>query len=475
MATAPIWQALCEVLASADSLAALGAGLSQVTGGAPIRFERHGDGGWDAVGTATPPGGRAHLDLGGWGRLCTSAAAKRQLAPATAALTAAVTRLTAPAPVRPSRRPAAAANASQQEQVQTLLDSLMNTSPAGIALTDASGRMIRYNRRFLTLFGYEEGVPLGMDVGRLQRCFADGRRFGRWLQELPELPGRTQELDLRQVTPEARQLIVLSSPAHTADGRFTGRLFHFRDITQQANVDRMKTELINVVSHELRTPLTSVLGFAELVLIRDLPTDKVRQYVGTIYTEGKRLSALLDDFLDINRLESRQQPYHMRPVTLAPLVRKVAAIFASDEAHPVVIDLPPSLPTVRADGDRLQQALTNLISNAVKYSPAGGPVRIGAEWQADQQRVVVQVSDQGLGIPEAALGQLFSKFFRAHHPGHEGIGGTGLGLAIVHEIIRAHGGDVWVESREGVGSTFSFTLPVRNRTARQAPATADGA
>jgi signal transduction histidine kinase len=302
-----------------------------------------------------------------------------------------------------------------------------------------------------------------MDLGRLRRFFADSRRFVAWLHDLPDTPGRVSELDLKQVEPEPRQLRLTASAASLGDGSLTGRIVVFRDMTQQANVDRMKTELINVVSHELRTPLTSVLGFAELVLIRDLPAEKIRQYVGTIYAEGKRLSALLDDFLDINRLESRQQPYHMRQIQLGPIVRRVAALFAAHVRHPVEVVLPPSLPPLRADADRLQQALSNLVSNAVKYSPDGGPVRILAEMQPEQQRLVVRIQDEGLGIPEAAIGNLFSKFFRVHRPGHEGIGGTGLGLAIVHEIIRAHGGDVWVESLEGTGSTFSFALPVKVR------------
>jgi signal transduction histidine kinase len=471
-ASETFWPDLCDVLATAGDLNDLGSGLSRLTDGAPLALEKRQGDRWQSAWAPAPHAGKSVVMLDGWGRLRTSLAGKRVLTPVAGLIAKAAARLDrqagAPAGsnLRSSRHLAAADLHSEQQQ--TLIDVLMNTAPAAIAMTDINGHLVLHNQRFLTLFGFEGNPPARMEMGRLRRFFAENRRYADWLHQLPDAPGKSVEIDLRQVEPEARHLNLRSSPAHTADGRPTGHLFVFRDMTQQANVDKMKTELINVVSHELRTPLTSVLGFAELVLIRDLPTDKVRQYVGTIYTEGKRLSALLDDFLDINRLESRQQPYHMRQVQLAPIIRKVAAIFASDERHPIEIDIPPQLPPLRADADRLVQALTNLVSNAVKYSPNGGPVRIRTALQADQQRLVIRVQDQGLGIPETAIGHLFSKFFRVHRPGHEGIGGTGLGLAIVHEIIRAHGGDVWVESVEGEGSTFSFTLPVRVRPPRPA-------
>jgi PAS domain S-box-containing protein len=466
---AAFWEALCGVLARASTLGELGAGLVGLAGPTPLAFERHENGRWLPLWSDLAGTGRAILPLGDWGRLRLSTAAKVKLAPAAGMITAAAVRLerapAAPGSAGRTTRLTRLVTAAQQriDQQQTILDAVLDTAPVGIVLTDQNGNLMLHNRRFLALFGFEGALPMGMDMGRLRRFFVDSRRYVTWLHGLPDVPGKTVELELWQTEPQSRFLSLMTSPAYDPGGQLMGRLFIIRDMTQQANVDRMKTELINVVSHELRTPLTSVLGFAELVLIRDLPTDKVRQYVGTIYAEGKRLSALLDDFLDINRLESRQQPYHMRSLQLAPVIRKVAALFATDDRHPIETDLPPSLPPVRADADRLVQALSNLVSNAIKYSPDGGPVRIRTELQPEQQRLVVRVQDWGLGIPASAIGNLFSKFFRVHRPGHEGIGGTGLGLAIVSEIIKAHGGDLWVDSVEGEGSTFSFALPVRSR------------
>ncbi|MBC7543153.1 MAG: PAS domain-containing protein [Candidatus Sericytochromatia bacterium] len=466
---------LCALLAEADSLPAFCLGLNQLVGPTPLALDKHeGDSTftlWTDLG-----GGKSKsiLPLGDWGQLRISPAARKRLLPLTDVLTAALRRLEAAdrqrdatqsdgKPVRPGRQQTALAGLQQHAaRQQTILDALLNTAPVGVALTDQNGNLLLHNRRFLSLFGFAGNLPVGMDMGLLRRFFADGRRFVTWLQDLPVEAGRTIELDVRQTEPEIRFLNFMTAPAFDADGRLTGRLFIIRDMTREANVDQMKNELINVVSHELRTPLTSVLGFAELVLTRDLTIDKIRQYVGTIYSEGKRLSSLLDDFLDINRLESRQQPYHMRVIHLGPIIRKVSGLFSSNQAHPIEVQV-PTLPAVRGDGDRLVQALSNLVSNAIKYSPDGGPVLIRATHAPDAHRIVVQVSDKGLGIPKDAIGQLFSKFYRVHRPGRHGIGGTGLGLAICQEIIKAHSGEIWCESVDGKGSTFSFSLPLRGR------------
>jgi PAS domain S-box-containing protein len=477
---AAFWAELCALLARAATVADLGMGLVDLAGSS-LAFERQEQGQWVPVWSDPADPGDATLPLGDWGRLRLSPAARDKLMPAAALLATAVGRLAqTPPPAAGASRSARLARmleAAQQriDQQQTILDAVLNTAPVGIVLTDPNGNLMLHNRHFMALFGLTDGLPAGMDMGRLRWCFADSRRFVTWLHELPDTGGRTMELDLQQTEPEARFLNLVTSLAYGNDGRLLGRLFIIRDVTQQATVDLMKSELISVISHELRTPLTSVLGFAELVLLRDLTADKIRQYVGTIYDEGKRLSALLDDFLDINRLESRQQPYHMRRIQLGPVIRKVATLFAAADRHPIEVDMPASLPPVRADADRLLQALSNLISNAIKYSPAGGPVHIRVDVPADRHRVIVRVQDQGLGIPASAIGNLFSKFYRVHRPGHEGIGGTGLGLAIVHEIIKAHAGELWVESTEGEGSTFSFSLPACSRQSRtKAPVAESG-
>lgn len=231
-----------------------------------------------------------------------------------------------------------------------------------------------------------------------------------------------------------------------------------RDNTQRKEMDHLKNEFISTVSHELRTPLTSLRGFSELLLCREWPPEKQREYLRVIQNESKRLTNLLNDFLDIQRIESGRETYTFEPLDLQPILEETVTLFGqTSERHSLVLEIPETLPLVKADSDRLKQVLANLVSNAIKYSPEGGTVTIAAEDQG--AAIAVRVSDQGLGIAPEAQSKLFTKFYRVDNASTRKIGGTGLGLALVKAIIEDHGGQVAVESEPGRGSTFSFTLP----------------
>ncbi len=249
-------------------------------------------------------------------------------------------------------------------------------------------------------------------------------------------------------------------PIRDHQGRPLGSGLMIQDITRDREMDRMKDELINVVSHELRTPISSVIGFAELLLSRDYPEPRRRQMVETIYKEAERLAGLIDHFLDLRRMESGRASLEFEMVSLREVVEDVAAAFVLQHpCHSLALEVPEDLPPVRADRERLSQALQNLLSNAFKYSPQGGEVRVRAWLEGPEVRVTV--SDQGLGIPREALPHLFRKFYRVDTSDRRQIGGTGLGLAIVHQIVAAHGGRVWADSPgPGQGSTFGFSLPL---------------
>jgi PAS domain S-box-containing protein len=237
-----------------------------------------------------------------------------------------------------------------------------------------------------------------------------------------------------------------------------------QDITERKQAERLKDELVSTVSHELRTPLTSLRGFTELMLRRNYPAQKQREFLSIVHSESVRLTNLLNDFLDIQRMESGRQNYQFKPVALASAVQETVALFSvNDTKHKFLMDIPASLPPVHADHARLRQILTNLLSNAIKFSPHGGVVTVAAKREG--AAVTVSVADQGVGIPPEALSQLFSKFFRVDNQETRSIGGTGLGLALVKKIIEAHDGRVWVESEAGKGSTFFFTLPVMVQSA----------
>lgn len=247
-------------------------------------------------------------------------------------------------------------------------------------------------------------------------------------------------------------------PVRDQDSTLVGRGLILQDITHEREMDRMKDELVNVVSHELRTPLSSVLGFAELLLTREFPEAKRRQVVETIYKEAERLSALINEFLDLRRLESGALPFTFNDINFAELAQSVAASYALNHSnHIVQLDVPDGLPLINADTDRLGQVLRNLLDNAIKYSPNGGRIVLAARPANNTLRV--SVTDDGLGLPANVIPRLFNRFYRVDSTDRREIGGTGLGLSIVKEIVNAHGGQVWAESPgPGHGSTFSLTL-----------------
>jgi CheY-like chemotaxis protein len=193
-----------------------------------------------------------------------------------------------------------------------------------------------------------------------------------------------------------------------------------------------------------------------------LNEEKRQLYIQTIHKEAQRLSALINDFLDIQRIERGQLEYHFEAVDLGELTHEAVTTYSGQsEAHTLTLDLPPELPPVLADSERLKQVLGNLLSNAIKFSPGGGIVTVSARVWGDSVRVAV--ADEGIGIPTEALSHIFDKFFRVDSSDRREIKGTGLGLAICNEIVKAHEGCIWAESQVGAGTTVTFSLPTMVR------------
>jgi signal transduction histidine kinase len=221
--------------------------------------------------------------------------------------------------------------------------------------------------------------------------------------------------------------------------------------------ERMKTELINIVSHELRTPLASVLGFTSLLLKRDFDPPTRRHYLGIVDAQARRLAALLEDFLDVQRMEQTGIELLEQKVDLARLLDEQAQLYAKQSpSHQVHVELAERPLAVRGDANRLAQVVGNLLSNAIKYSDEGSVVALAAERHGDDVRMTVR--DEGRGIAPDQQERIFTKFFRGD-AGATGITGTGLGLAVSREIVEAHGGRIGFDSASGAGSTFWVELP----------------
>ena len=298
------------------------------------------------------------------------------------------------------------------------------------------------------------GVVLARSIGGPVRAVADGAgriASGEYSLRLPEGgPGEVGEL------------------TH-AFNEMAERLEESHHELEQQNEElreseRMKTELVSIVSHELRTPLASVLGFTALLLKREFDPATRRHYLGIVDAQARRLAALLEDFLDVQRIEHEGVDLAAEKVDLADLLHEQAQLFAAQSPkHRLEVDVQGEPLTVRGDPGRLAQVVGNLLSNAIKYSPDGGKVEVRALRSGEGVRVAV--IDEGLGIPEDQQDRIFTKFFRGDASA-TGITGTGLGLAVSREIVEAHGGRIGFDSDPGEGTTFWLELPGPNGEAR---------
>ena len=242
------------------------------------------------------------------------------------------------------------------------------------------------------------------------------------------------------------------------------------DEIKKANVllqeyDRLKSEFVGIVAHDFRRPLMAIRGFAELTLEeQDLPPETRQEFMRTVISETDHLALLANDTLLITQIETGQLSFNFREVDVGPFLLEAVPLGLSDNS--VLLDVPQGFPKIWADPDRLRQVLTNLVSNAVKYSASGESIVVRVR-ERGTQHIVIEVVDHGLGIPPEQIGKLFQKFARVRTEDHLRVSGTGLGLYICRLIVEGHGGQIWVESEPGKGSTFGMALPMDARLARR--------
>jgi signal transduction histidine kinase/CHASE3 domain sensor protein len=345
------------------------------------------------------------------------------------------------------------------EEQRDLIENILDSTHEGMTMCDSQGTLLFANDRMKDYLPLHEHI--GSNLLDIVRQASDRLPSLKAVFHLMErlLDGVLEQLQERMVIPGEDNTLRHIELYATRVGDNTqeqGYLFVFRDRTEEEKIDEMKNEFISIVSHELRTPLTSILGFVEIMLNRTLAPERQHKYIQTIHSEAMRLSALINDFLDLQRMESGRQMYQFTPLNLISLVQEAAAQWEGKPSHQIKLHLPDADAWVRGDKDRLKQMLLNLLSNAIKYSPQADTIDVRVDVQAKSVRV--EIEDYGLGIPEEARAHLFTKFYRVDNSDRRQIGGTGLGLAIVKEIADSHGGTVTYRSVMGEGTVFTVEL-----------------
>lgn len=353
------------------------------------------------------------------------------------------------------------------------LDAVFSRMVEAVLVFDRNGRLALMNEAAEELLE-ERGVRLGDTIEELLTKAELAGPHGRPETVEEASPARALrgervenlEVDLPRPGRPTRHLLASATPLVAPDGSIEGAVTVWRDITYIKELERMRVEFLSLVSHELRSPLTSILGYAQLIqrqVAMGRPLTGLESRLQVIVDQAKRVNALVEDLLEASRAETGRLGMRIEWVNLAEIVRKaVRDSAAMAPTHRFNVEVPPDLPPVQADAGRIDQVLKNLLSNAVKYSLPGTEVTVRV--RVEPSREVVSVTDQGIGIRKEDLDAIFIPFHRVRQVGGREVKGVGLGLFISRSIVEAHGGEMWVESELGKGSTFYFSLP------RQAPA-----
>ncbi len=367
-------------------------------------------------------------------------------------------------------------NARLYEQISAekrRLDAIIENSASGVMMLSPDRRVQVMNRALSAMTGWLAEDAAGEPCWKVlslenasgpNLCDADG---------LTALPGEIDpgqpghaagslyvEGDLPRPGGSRLTLGVTYTPLYDDAGRLLNIIVNVVDITRFREAEQMKSTFVSVISHELKTPVALIKGYAGTLRRPDAAWDPetLADGLAVIEEEADRLNALIDNLLDASRIQAGVFKLERSDVDLPRLARKVVEGFRlQTDKHHFELDFPAGLPLVLADEARIRQVLDNLVSNAIKYSPRGGPIRIGA-WQ-DGSAVTVYVADQGIGIPTDEQGRLFDSFYRVDSGLRRQTKGTGLGLYLCKAIVEAHEGRIWVRSEPGKGATFFFTLP----------------
>ena len=332
----------------------------------------------------------------------------------------------------------------RREQAETA--ALVESMVEGVIAADERGRTVTANAAARRLLGYEvtDALP---DLPELFRVKA--------AREVVDAVLRGQAVEDRELEIDGRAILMNARPLPSG-----GAVLVIHDLTELRRLEAVRRDFVANVSHELKTPLTSISGYAETLLTDTPDPETTRRFLTTILDNARRMQRLVDDLLDLARIEAGRWQPEAEPVDVQETAQEMWAEFAERAAVRGVqfaVDIAPSAGTVVVDADALRQVLTNLLDNSLRYTPRGG--RIVCRSRLEDSGVAISVADNGSGISYEHLPRIFERFYRADQSRSREEGGTGLGLAIVKHLVEAHGGRVYAESERGVGTTVSCWFP----------------
>ncbi|MFD2742411.1 MULTISPECIES: PAS domain-containing sensor histidine kinase [Sphingobacterium] len=338
------------------------------------------------------------------------------------------------------------------------LAAIVESSDDAIVAKTLDGRVITWNDSAEKLFGYTAKEMIGESLLKIipQDRYNEEESILRKLRA-GESVKHFETLRVKK-SGEMVDVSLTISPIRDDEGRITGISKIARDITDRKEEEKRKNDFISVVSHELKTPLTSILLYSQLLMkkVNQKQFGDVKQLTQRVETHSRRMNVLIGNYLDMTRIEQGKAEINLEDFELKGLIQEVvsdAELF--DSPHTFIINSTGNV-NVNADRDKICQVLTNLVSNAVKYSPSGGQIIISCE-NKDKQ-VIVSVKDQGMGISAKDQKMLFQRFYRIKDPNRKNISGFGIGLYLVSELLRLHDSSISIESEQGIGSTFFFSL-----------------
>lgn len=341
----------------------------------------------------------------------------------------------------------------KQESVK--LDAVLSSMFEGIMVVGEKGGILLMNPSLRKLF-FVDSAPDAKTPMEMIRNTQVQDIVDKIIKDKQRLI--SEEIIISQ--PEEKMLKINGVPI-IRNNILEGAVLVFHDITELRRLERVRQDFVANVSHELRTPISSIKGYAETLLEGAIDDkDNLKEFISIIYQDSNRLANLIDDLLDLSKIESGKMKMVFVPLDIKPILNRCIAVLEKSikaKALSITVDIPDDLPKVSADDKRLSQVFLNLLDNAVKYTPEGGSIKIRAF--ANEKMVQVEVSDTGIGIPEKDLPRIFERFYRVDKARSRELGGTGLGLSIAKHIVLTHGGQVWVKSELGQGSTFIFTIP----------------